>query len=403
MVNAVGSQRFVRAALGLGTTLALTLAGAALTPAAAADDTGRALKRSGVTRSWMPTVAKIPGKPHKPQATAGISRLLSVAPTSVNPDISGDGRYVAFVSNQFEATPDTSVAGDVFVTDTRTGVTTRVSTDGGLMPSISDNGRYVAYLSGGDIRLADLRTGKTVRVSAGDATSSDPKISADGSTVAFTSYTETMGEGLQYNVLSWNRSTGRTTNLTPGTGTGLEPTVSANGAAVAFWSHDQLVAADTDEAADVYLAKGGALTLVSESSLSMIRPSISSDGSRVAYSGGDPMGEAGYSNVYVWSGPTSRSPAITTAVTTGTKDAGGAVISGDGRQVAYHFNASGNYEVYRYDVAARTSQQLTHGDGPSTHPVIDADGNAVAFPSRAADLVVSDPNAAEIDVFVWRG
>ncbi|MFQ5473449.1 MAG: TolB family protein, partial [Dehalococcoidia bacterium] len=81
--------------------------------------------------------------------TAGISG-------SYAPSISADGRFVAFWSDATNLVPgDTNGAADVFVHDRLTGTTERVSTDsGGLeanassgLPSISSDGRFVAFLS----------------------------------------------------------------------------------------------------------------------------------------------------------------------------------------------------------------------------------------------------------------
>ncbi|MBC7286505.1 MAG: PD40 domain-containing protein [Armatimonadetes bacterium] len=77
---------------------------------------------------------------------------------SYAPSISGDGRFIAFVSRAGEfVLGDSNGKPDVFVRDTLTGRTTRVSVDTGGhqwgawesgMPSISEGGRFVAFISG---------------------------------------------------------------------------------------------------------------------------------------------------------------------------------------------------------------------------------------------------------------
>lgn len=109
--------------------------------------------------------------------------------------LSADGRYVAFIgtaNNLVENDTNTcwwnDVCADIFVRDMKTGRTERVSvaSDGtqasseagdSLMPSISGNGRYVAFASGApnlvpddhndafDIFVHDRHTGRTERVS----------------------------------------------------------------------------------------------------------------------------------------------------------------------------------------------------------------------------------------------
>jgi len=76
--------------------------------------------------------------------------------SSVNPSISADGRFVAFESNASNIVPgDTNSTRDIFVVDTLTNTTTRVSVDSAgnqandssVNPSISADGRFVAFES----------------------------------------------------------------------------------------------------------------------------------------------------------------------------------------------------------------------------------------------------------------
>ena len=158
------------------------------------------------------------------------------------PSISSDGRYVAFDAATAIAADDTNSRQDVYVHDLLTGRTTRVSIDsnggqadghsdlfslggvqdGGLEgagPQISNDGRYVAFESAAtnlvagdtnactvpnvvdfavpgqcpDVFVHDLQTGATTRVSVdsdggqADGPSGDPAIDADGSAIAFVS------------------------------------------------------------------------------------------------------------------------------------------------------------------------------------------------------------------------
>lgn len=135
------------------------------------------------------------------------------------PAISADGRYVAFYSYATNLVyNDTNSAGDIFLHDTQDGTTIRVSVpdsaigqtegDGASYgpPSISGDGRYVAFYSDAtnlvaddtngvrDVFVHDTQTGATTRVSSAvdgsqsDDRSSDPSISADGQYVVFSSY-----------------------------------------------------------------------------------------------------------------------------------------------------------------------------------------------------------------------
>jgi len=125
---------------------------------------------------------------------------------------SADGRYVAFesVSTNLVAN-DTNASADIFLHDTQMGTTTRVSVDSSgtqadgtsSSPRISADGRYVVFSSGAtnlvmndtnmvnDVFLHDTQTGSTTRVSVDalgnelNGATHDAAISADGLYVAF--------------------------------------------------------------------------------------------------------------------------------------------------------------------------------------------------------------------------
>ena len=117
---------------------------------------------------------------------------------SGRPAISDDGRYVAFASNASNlVSDDTNGTGDIFVRDRQTGATTRVSvrTNGAQAngassaPEISGDGRFVAFYSDAsnllngdtngyaDIFVHDRQAGQTTRVSvnsSGEEANSPP-------------------------------------------------------------------------------------------------------------------------------------------------------------------------------------------------------------------------------------
>ena len=139
---------------------------------------------------------------------------------STQPALSADGRFVAFESSATNLVPgDTNKLADVFVHDRRTGRTERVSVtskgkqagadrtnNGSNAPSISGDGRYVAFHSADsnlvpgdtnrtfDVFVHDRKTGRTTRVSVSSAgrqangeSVGAPSFSADGRYVAFNS------------------------------------------------------------------------------------------------------------------------------------------------------------------------------------------------------------------------
>lgn len=143
------------------------------------------------------------------------------AKSSHHPSISADGRYVAFDSDTVDlVTGDANSTVDVFVKDTSTGAVKRASADsagadsaGGFSPSLSADGRWVAFQSVAatlvagdtngktDVFAKDLTTGAIVRMSVsgagaqGDGDSIAPAISGDGMSVAFESYSTNLVAG----------------------------------------------------------------------------------------------------------------------------------------------------------------------------------------------------------------
>ena len=270
---------------------------------------------------------------------------------SSGPSVSADGRYVAFASNATNLVEGgTNGYENIFVHDRVTELTTLVSvaSDGtqgdysSVIPSISADGRYVAFFSwatnlvAGDtngfeeIFVHDRVTGKTTRVSVasdgtqGNSISNSPSISADGRYVAFDSVS---------------------TNLVVG---------DTNGSWDIF-VHDRV----TVETTRVSVASDG--TEGNDSSGLYMGTTISGDGRYVAFysdASNLVLGDTnGYGDIFV------------------------------------HDRVTG--DTTRVSVASDETQ----GDGDSRWPSISADGRYVAFDSYASNLVVGDTNGSW-DIFV---
>ncbi len=247
---------------------------------------------------------------------------------SSDPSISADGRYVAFASLASNlVSGDTNNTGDIFVHDRQTGATTRVSIGpggtqanrGSIAPSISADGRYVAFHSDATnlvsgvtngtthIFVHDRQTGATTRVSVasdgteGNSVSIRPSISADGRYVAFQSMATNLVSGdtnMYQDVFVHDRQTGQTTRVsvasdgTEGNSGSLAPSISADGRYVAFQSQaNNLVSGDTGFITDVFIhdRQTGVTARVSiafdgtEPNNESFDPSISADGRYVAF------------------------------------------------------------------------------------------------------------------------
>lgn len=155
---------------------------------------------------------------------------------STPPALSADGRFVAFVSEATNLVAgDTNGTWDIFVRDRQTGQTTRVSVDssgieaeastGSFWPTISRDGRYVAFTSWAenlvagdtndtpDVFVHDRETNKTTRVSLTPTgaqraeISLAPFISGDGRYVTY--YTSVFAPG----VYVYDQQTGITTKV----------------------------------------------------------------------------------------------------------------------------------------------------------------------------------------------
>jgi Tol biopolymer transport system component len=223
--------------------------------------------------------------------------------------ISADGRFVAFVSLASNLVPgDTNGVGDIFVHDLTTRQTSRVSVGRrgaqgngpSSQPAISGDGRYVAFVSAastlvrGDTNNAedafvhDRATGRTTRVSVADdgtqanGNSSRPSISEDGGWVAFQSNAtnlvpgDTNGESdvFVYDV-AYGFQTRASGTLAQADGGSGEPSISADGRYLAYSSDaTNLVPGDTNLMADVF--RWDRDTLKTE------RWSVASDGSQAS-------------------------------------------------------------------------------------------------------------------------
>jgi len=233
--------------------------------------------------------------------------------------ISGDGRFVAFISEASNLVAnDTNGVNDIFVHDLQTGVTTRASVDssgaeansGSIAPVISSNGRYVTFSSGAtnliasdtngktDVFVHDIQTGQTILGSISttgeqaNGGGNSPSISGDGRFVVFISKSTNLVSGTEdYQELVYvhDRQTGQTTLASVYTSgdimiTGIvdQPTISSNGRFVAFALYDK---ADNDGILNIWVRdlQANVSIDVGYGNESSDSPSLSADGTVVAF------------------------------------------------------------------------------------------------------------------------
>ena len=216
---------------------------------------------------------------------------------SAEPNTSGNGNFVAYTSRASAASlvagaADANTLRDVFLWNNTTGTTQLVSTTatpntagnaGSFDPSVSSDGRYVAFRSEAsdlvagdtngkrDIYMRDMTGGTSVLVSRGvggaaaDNDSDSPSISADGNFIVFSSLASNLspldtGAAVR-DIFVFNRANNEVTLVSrnetrtgSGDGESGEPSISQDGRFVAFTSSaSNLVAGDTNGVSDIFV------------------------------------------------------------------------------------------------------------------------------------------------------
>ncbi|MHB8793130.1 MAG: TolB family protein [Thermoleophilia bacterium] len=388
--------------------------------------------------------------------------------------VSADGRYVVFSSVAGNLVAgDTNGVSDIFLKDTQTGATTRVSTDSGggqaggqsLFPAISGDGRFVAFESDAtslvagdsnglrDIFLKDTQTGATSKISTdtagtaqGNGASEIAAISSDGSRITFRSDAANLvASDTNGTTDVFLRDTGAGTTTLVSTdsasvqangqsGHTYGPAISGDGRFVAFESAaTNLVAGDTNSFRDVFLrdTQLNTTTRVSVNTAELqaaggdsLFPSLSGDGRYIAFRSeavnlsADADTNAGIntgSDIFV----RDTQLGVTNRVSTGPagEQANNAswdpAISPDGNYVSFSTNATnlapaatlGVFQVFVKNVQSGAIVLVSadsagnEGNNWSLGPALSDGGRFVVFESIASNLVGGDTNLVE-DIFI---
>jgi Tol biopolymer transport system component len=307
------------------------------------------------------------------------------------PSISHDGRYVAFesVATNLVAS-DTNNFRDIFVRDRTNGTTNRASVRG----------------SGGSLVQSNNN-------------SSSPSISADGRYVAFDSAATNLVDG-KSGIFVRDMHNQTTHHVAGGVTGPRRPSISADGRYVAYetaFGSLQIEWADT---------LTGEKKLVSvgldghRSNAWSTDPSISGDGKFVAFSSGatnlDGQPTGGRNHVYLRNMDTNTTTRVSAAPGGALADDSSRLpaLSADGRYVAYESLATNlvaedtnrRWDIFRHDrvtgatvrvtVSSQGAQQEDNSVGNA--PKMSANGRYVAFSSYAGNLVPFDDGSG--DVFV---
>ncbi len=382
--------------------------------------------------------------------------------------ISGDGRYVAFISWASNLVPgDTNNTNDIFVRDTLLGTTVRASVNSAgeqannysQEPSLSADGRFVAFgsaasnlsplnTSGYDVYVRDLVAGTTelVDMSSTGQPASDgadsPSISGDGRFVAFMSYSSNLVPGDNNGIVDFfvrDRLNNTTECVSNPHGSQAydgrwyqQVQISADGSCVAFTSYaTNLVPGVTDGLLRVFVRdrRSGQIYCPAVDLGGRVGgreewgPAISGDGRFVAFTSQDNHLVSGDTNhaqdIFVCTRNGVGYMAERVSVNSNGVQANGIsyspVISADGRYVAFESEATNLVEgdtnqsadVFVHDRLTGTTERVNvepdgsqgHYGGGGFYPSISADGRFVAYDSYGNDLVGDDTNDAT-DVFV---
>lgn len=324
---------------------------------------------------------------------------------------------------------------------------------GGSDPAINGNGRFIAFSTQTklvpedtndriDVYVRDRWASETELVSVGDAeqlsdaTSVQPSLSDDGRYVAFRSASSTWGgpaSNGRWNVWVRDRVKGTTVRASIGSANDTiaadanYPTISGNGRYVGYSSKAaNIVADDTNGAEDVFLrdlvAKTTERVSISvfegQSALDSWAPSISDDGRYVSFTSKEELagGQADdASDVFVRdrTGGSTINAHLAPGAAVANGDAGVSEISGTGRYVAFlskatnlaGTDANGSYDVFRRDLTANATVRVSvAGDesvlaNQSFSPGISDDGDRVVF-STAANANGSTDAGTDMDVYL---
>jgi len=389
---------------------------------------------------------------------------------SQRPSVSADGNRIVFdscASNYLPAGQDTNNVADVYLYDRIANTVTRLSvtspagtavTQPSYLPSISPNGRFVAFLSEGaltagsggrNVFVRDLNTNTTYLVSRASGTGAAagaldvrPSVADDGS-VAFVSTAALVpGETgafadvfVRRDVLSGSPTTTRVSLSSTGAqlaAGSFRPSISADGRFVSFDTTAAAVPEDTNNLFDVYIRDTTANTTVLASRAATTPPAngssfearLSPNGAFIVFSSQATNIDGAFDTVFdVFRGELSLAGGtlavtnlrrISTPPVEATGLSGSPTVSNTGR-VAFASDdpnlsgedTNGDTDVFAGEGGSEPLERLSQSaaglgqsySGASTRPAPSYDGTIVAFLSSATNLVSDDTNGA-VDVFV---
>jgi Tol biopolymer transport system component len=326
----------------------------------------------------------------------------------LRPVISADGRYVAFVSdatNLVTGVPSSDQSPKVFLYEVATGKVTQVSdnqpvgphhVDEGRAdsPAISGDGHYVAYdnVSGGDLldRFAILydtvaATGVTIFPSDQAGGDTFPTISDDGRFVAFSALHEASSSGFYTQAYLFDRTTGTAIPVSHTSGSATALANGTSGSAVV--SHDGSAVAFVSAAPDLVAGQAtGSFTNVFLYAVSTGTVRLVSGVNGSPTSGGH--GNSDSPAIGLGGGYVAYRSDATNLVRGQTGPAGN----------VFEFNAAAGSQT----LVSHQAGSPTTAAGGSSEPVLDDDGHLIAYASTAGNLIPGQGGPVGVkNIFIW--
>jgi Tol biopolymer transport system component len=321
-------------------------------------------------------------------------------------EMSLDGRYVVVACGADLAGGDQNSQDDVYVRDRTNGVailmsvgTDGMQSDGACyLPSISGDGRFVAFASNGKFDPVDVNNVTDVYLHDRDPDGNGIFDEAGATTILLSK--------------KWDGSASDDYSS--------RPAVSSDGSVVVFECGSNLTL-DADGMNNLFLydVAAGTLQCITTgmdgqgSGGDSRNASLSADGNLVAFQSWSPRlvphDTNGNQDVFVW----NRATGVTRRLSVSTDDAEAnddcvdPAISADGSIVAFVSEATnlvspptdGRAHVFIRDRGEQVTTLLTQlpdgtlADGNSDHPTVSGDGNLVAFDTTSRNLVPRDQNS----------
>ncbi len=222
------------------------------------------------------------------------SRLLD---GNFDPSISNDGRLIAFSSNRDLAQSNPELRSEIFLLDTKNDAITRLTSGAAehVSPKISGNASVVAFLRNSSKESASLifhdlnaQSETIAGVGAKPALSRGRAISDDGTRLVYAA--ETAANQTQVFLFDLRQGMSRqiTTLDSRVDDVPLHPTISGDGKRITFSTRRNVIGGNTDRSVELYLfdipsAKLSRVTTAPGSATAEVISSLNTDGSKVAF------------------------------------------------------------------------------------------------------------------------